>query len=75
MSKKVHVRISSDGAKYSYYANYCLLSFSIINEEYTLSSEGKWQHSYAQQSAIRIRVAIFSYRYTFSSGNQSAREL
>ena len=73
MSKKIHVKVSLDGSKYSRYANYCLLSFSIINEEYTLSSEGKWQHSYAQQSAIRRRVAIFSY--TFSSGNQSAREI
>ena len=41
MQQKVHVRVSLDGARYSRYSNFCLLSVAIIGEHYTLSSHGK----------------------------------
>ena len=38
---KIHVKISMDGAQYSRSSSFCLLSFSILNREYTLSPASK----------------------------------
>ena len=41
MTNKIQIKVSADGVKYSRTSNFCLISFAILTDQHTLSSESK----------------------------------
>ena len=59
MTDIIQIKVSADGAKYSRTSNFCLISFAILTDQHTLSSESKFTY-------VVTWMAIYRYMNIFT---------